>query len=223
MIPLKLPSSKERLTLLCLGAHSDDIEIGAGGTLLQWILSGAKLDVFWCVLSARGEREQEARGSAAAFLSGAASCHIELMQFEDGFFPAETEKIKAWFEDLKLRVQPDLILTHRGDDAHQDHREMSRHTWSTFRDHLVLEYEIPKWDGDLGRPNVYVPLASGILERKIDLLCRHFASQRSKDWFDGDTFRGLARLRGMECRAPERHAEAFFAKKIVLGNAPHSS
>jgi LmbE family N-acetylglucosaminyl deacetylase len=216
MIPLQLPSSRERRTVLCLGAHSDDIEIGAGGTLLQWLSAGAKLNVVWCVLSARGEREEEARRSAAAFLQGAASTHIELMPFEDGFFPAETEKIKSWFEALKHRVQPDLILTHRSDDAHQDHREMSRHTWSTFRDHLVLEYEIPKWDGDLGQPNVYVPLAADSLERKIDLLVKHFATQRSKDWFDRDTFRGLARLRGMECRAPERFAEAFFAKKIVL-------
>lgn len=216
MIPLELPTFRERLTVLCLGAHSDDIEIGAGGTLMQWISSGAKLDVAWCVLSARGEREGEAQRSAAAFLSGAASSRVDLMQFEDGFFPAESEKIKNWFEALKLRVQPDVILTHCRDDAHQDHREVCRHTWSTFRNHLVLEYEIPKWDGDLGRPNLYVPLSAGVLERKIDLLLSHFGSQRSKDWFDRDTFHGLARLRGMECRAPERHAEAFFAKKIIL-------
>lgn len=216
MTPLKLPAAGERLAVLCLGAHSDDIEIGAGGTVLQWISAGAKLDILWCVLSATGEREDEARGSAAAFLSGAANAHIDVMQFRDGFFPAESEKIKVWFEALALRAQPDLILTHRRDDAHQDHREVCRHTWSTFRDHLVLEYEIPKWDGDLGRPNLYVPLAAGVLERKTDLLMKHFGSQRSKDWFDLDTFSGLARLRGMECRAPERYAEAFFANKLVL-------
>jgi LmbE family N-acetylglucosaminyl deacetylase len=216
MIPLKLPTAGERVVVLCLGAHSDDIEIGAGGTLLQWIATGVKLDVLWCVLSARGEREDEARRSAAAFLSGAADARIEVMPFKDGFFPAESEKIKGWFEALKLRVQPDLILTHRRDDAHQDHREVCRHTWSTFRDHLVLEYEIPKWDGDLGRPNLYVPLGASVLERKMDLLLAHFGSQRSKDWFDRDTFGGLARLRGMECRAPERYAEAFFANKLVL-------
>lgn len=216
MTPLKLPAAGERLAVLCLGAHSDDIEIGAGGTLLQWISAGAKLDILWCVLSATGEREDEARGSAAAFLSGAANAHIDVMQFRDGFFPAESEKIKVWFEALALRAQPDLILTHRCDDAHQDHREVCRHTWSTFRDHLVLEYEIPKWDGDLGRPNLYVPLAASVLERKTDLLMKHFGSQRSKDWFDLDTFSGLARLRGMECRAPERYAEAFFANKLVL-------
>lgn len=216
MTPLKLPAAGERLAVLCLGAHSDDIEIGAGGTLMQWIATGAKLDVVWCVLSARGEREDEARRSAAAFLSGAASTRIEVMNFKDGFFPAESEQIKGWFEALKLRVQPGLILTHRRDDAHQDHREVCRHTWSTFRDHLVLEYEIPKWDGDLGRPNLYVPLGASVLERKMDLLLAHFGSQRSKDWFDRDTFAGLARLRGMECRAPERYAEAFFANKLVL-------
>jgi LmbE family N-acetylglucosaminyl deacetylase len=216
MTPLKLPARGDRLAVLCLGAHSDDIEIGAGGTLLQWISSGALLDVHWCVLSALGEREKEARRSAAAFLSGAASAHIDVMGFKDGFFPVEGEKIKSWFETLKLRIQPDLILTHRGDDAHQDHREVCRHTWSTFRDHLVLEYEIPKWDGDFGRPNLYVPLSAGVLARKIDLLIEHFGTQRSKDWFDQDTFRGLARLRGMECRAPERFAEAFFANKLIL-------
>jgi LmbE family N-acetylglucosaminyl deacetylase len=216
MTPLKLPAAGGKLAVLCLGAHSDDIEIGAGGALLQWISAGVKLNVFWCVLSARGEREHEARRSAAAFLAGATTAHIEVTQFSDGFFPAEGEKIKIWFESLKLRVQPDLILTHRRDDAHQDHREVCRHTWSTFRDHLVLEYEVPKWDGDFGQPNLYVPLSAEALERKIDLLIEHFGTQRSKDWFDRDTFRGLARLRGMECRAPERFAEGFFASKLLL-------
>lgn len=216
MLPLELPAAGSRLSVLCLGAHSDDIEIGAGATLLQWVSAGAKLDVLWCVLSASGEREDEARRSAAAFLSGAANARIDVMQFKDGFFPAESEKIKSWFEALKHRSQPDLILTHCRDDAHQDHREVCRHTWSTFRDHLVLEYEIPKWDGDLGRPNLYVPVGAEVLERKIDLLISHFGSQRSKDWFDRDTFRALARLRGMECRAPERYAEAFFAHKLIL-------
>jgi LmbE family N-acetylglucosaminyl deacetylase len=216
MIQLKLPAIGNRLTILCLGAHSDDIEIGAGGTLLQWIAAGLKLDVFWCVLSATGPRELEARRSAAAFLQGAANAHVEVMQFSDGFFPEEGERIKSWFESLKRHPQPDLILTHRRHDSHQDHREVCRHTWSTFRDHLVLEYEVPKWDGDLGQPNLYIPLAASSLERKVDLLIEHFGSQRSKDWFDRDTFRGLARLRGMECRAPDRYAEAFFANKLVL-------
>ena len=216
MTPLKLPAAGDRLSVLCLGAHSDDIEIGVGATLLQWIAAGAELNVLWCVLSAAAEREEEARKSAGAFLSGARNARVDVMQFRDGFFPAEGEAIKNWFEALKLRFQPDIILTHCRDDAHQDHREVCRHTWSTFRDHLILEYEIPKWDGDLGRPNLYVPVAAQALERKIELLMSHFGTQRSKHWFDEDTFRGLARLRGMECRAHERYAEAFFARKVIL-------
>jgi len=216
MIPLKLPAPGQRLSILCLGAHSDDIEIGAGAALLQWISAGAELDVLWCVLSAPGARADEARRSAADFLNGAAHVEIETMGFRDGLFPVEGEKIKEWFEATKHQFQPDFILTHRSDDAHQDHREVCRHTWNTFRDHLVLEYEIPKWDGDLGQPNLYVPVTAEALERKIDLLMRHFATQRSKDWFDRDTFRALARLRGLECHSSERFAEAFFARKVVL-------
>ena len=216
MIPLKLPATGDRLSVLCLGAHSDDIEIGAGATLLQWISAGVNLDVLWCVLSASPDREDEARKSAAAFMSGAANTRVDVMQFRDGFFPMEGEMIKAWFEALKLRFQPDLIFMHRKDDAHQDHREVCRHTWNTFRDHLVLEYEIPKWDGDLGQPSLYVPIAAHILKRKVELLMLHFGTQRSKHWFDEETFSGLARLRGMECRAHERYAEAFFARKLTL-------
>lgn len=216
MIPLKLPTKGDRLSVLCLGAHSDDIEIGAGATLLHWISAGVHLDVLCCVLSGSADREEEARESAADFLTGATNARVEVMPFKDGYFPTEGEKIKAWFEALKPRFQPDLIFTHRRDDAHQDHREVCRHTWNTFRDHLVLEYEIPKWDGDLGQPNLYVPIAGAILERKIDLLTKHFGTQRSKHWFDRETFSGLARLRGMECRAQDRYAEAFFARKVVL-------
>ena len=168
-------------------------------------------------LARAGERESEARASATDFLSEAARAQIEIMAFRDGFFPEQGEQIKSWFESLKGRVEPDLILTHRGDDAHQDHRELSRLAWNTFRDHVILEYEIPKWDGDMGRPNLYVPISEKTLRRKIDLLLSHFGSQRSKQWFDAETFRGLARLRGMECRAPERYAEAFFARKLILG------
>ena len=216
MIPLKLPTKGDRLSVLCLGAHSDDIEIGAGAALLHWISAGVHLDVLWCVLSGSADREEEARESAADFLTGATNARVEVMPFRDGYFPSEGEKIKAWFEALKPRFQPDLIFTHRRDDAHQDHREVCRHTWNTFRDHLVLEYEIPKWDGDLGQPNLYVPIAGPILERKIDLLAKHFGTQRSKHWFDRETFSGLARLRGMECRAEDRYAEAFFARKVTL-------
>lgn len=206
----------ENLSVLCLGAHSDDIEIGAGGAILSWIAEGVQVDISWCVLGASGEREQEARASACDFLQGAAGARVEVEHFENSFFPMHNHEIKEWFEGLKGRVAPDVILTHRRDDAHQDHREMARHTWSTFRDHLILEYEIPKWDGDMGQPNLYVPLRADVLERKIELLLRHFGSQRSRHWFDAETFRGLARLRGMECRAPQRYAEAFFGSKVML-------
>jgi LmbE family N-acetylglucosaminyl deacetylase len=215
---LQLAAPGERLSVLCLGAHSDDIEIGAGATLLSLLGSGAHLDVHWCVLSAVGEREGEARASAADFLSEAASVRVETMNFRDGFFPEQGEQIKYWFEALRERVQPDLILTHRRDDGHQDHRQVCRLTWNTFRDHFILEYEIPKWDGDIGQPNFYAPVSERALKRKIDLLLSHFGSQRSKQWFDPEVFRGLARLRGMECRAPERYAEAFVARKLSLAS-----
>jgi LmbE family N-acetylglucosaminyl deacetylase len=217
MKSMPLAGQGDRLSVLCLGAHSDDIEIGAGGTLLSLAEQGVHLDVHWCVLSG-GEsvRENEARASAMEFLGNAANRQIEIMSFRDGFFPEQGEAIKQWFEQLKERVKPDVILTHRRDDAHQDHREVCRLTWNTFRDHCILEYEIPKWDGDIGQPNVYMSVSAGALQRKIDLLIKHFGSQRSKQWFDEDTFRGLARLRGMECRAPERFAEAFFGRKLLL-------
>ncbi len=213
---LRIAGPGDRLSVLCLGAHSDDIEIGAGATLLSWLDQGIRLDVHWCVLSGAGEREQEAKASATDFLAAAASRLIEVMAFRDGFFPEQGEQIKVWFEALKDRVDPDVILTHRGDDAHQDHRQVARLVWNTFRDHLVLEYEIPKWDGDMARPNLYMPVSAAAIQRKIDLLIAHFGSQRSKQWFDAETFRGLARLRGIECRAEQHYAEAFVARKLSL-------
>jgi LmbE family N-acetylglucosaminyl deacetylase len=214
---LRIAGRGDRLSVLCLGAHSDDIEIGAGGTLLSWLAQGIRLDVHWCVLNGAGEREQEARASATDFLAAAAGRTIEIMNFRDGFFPEQGDQIKVWFEALKDRVNPDVILTHRQDDAHQDHRQVGRLVWNTFRDHLILEYEIPKWDGDLARPNLYMPVSASVIQRKVDLLISHFGSQRSKHWFDAETFLGLARLRGMECRAHERYAEAFIARKLYLG------
>jgi LmbE family N-acetylglucosaminyl deacetylase len=216
MRPLQLATAGDQLSVLCLGAHSDDIEIGAGATLLSLIARGLRLEVQWCVLSGAGERESEARASAAEFLSKAASSRVEVMTFRDGFFPEQGEAIKSWFEALKMRVNPDVIFTHHRDDAHQDHRQLCRLTWNTFRDHCILEYEIPKWDGDMGQPNLYVPISASVLQRKIDLLTKHFASQRSNQWFDAETFLALARLRGMECHAQERYAEAFFVRKLAL-------
>lgn len=217
MKALQFAGPGEELRILCLGAHSDDIEIGAGGTLMTLIERGIRLDVTWSVLSGGGgQREQEARSSAADFLAGAAQSRIEVMAFRDGFFPEFGEVIKSWFESLKERTNPDLILTHRRDDAHQDHQLVNRLTWNTFRAHSILEYEIPKWDGDMAQPNLYVPVSMNCLQRKIELLMKHFGTQRSKQWFDPETFRGLARLRGMECRAPESYAEAFFGRKLRL-------
>lgn len=217
MISLDCAKPGRHLSVLALGAHSDDIEIGAGATLLQWIATGVTLDVTWCVLSAEGRRGFEARASADAFLRGAASARVELAEFRDSFFPFQGDVIKDWLRRLAETVSPDVVLTHRANDAHQDHRVVNQLTFNHFRDHLILEYEIPKWDGDLGQPNLYVPVAASALSRKVELLMEHFGTQRSKDWFDPETFSGLARLRGLECRAPERYAEAFVLRKGVLG------
>jgi LmbE family N-acetylglucosaminyl deacetylase len=216
MRALQIVRPGERLSVLCLGAHSDDIEIGAGATILGWIAAGIALDIHWCVLSAAGARAAEAQASAKAFTAGAERVRIELLAFRDGFFPYDGGELKSWMEDLKARVRPNVVLTHRRDDAHQDHREVSGLTWNSFRDHLILEYEVPKWDGDMGQPNLYVPADRAILERKTELLLTHFGTQRSKDWFDAETFRSLARLRGMECRAASGYAEGFHLRKALL-------
>jgi LmbE family N-acetylglucosaminyl deacetylase len=213
---VELAGSGESLSVLCIGAHSDDIEIGAGATILGWIARGVRLDVHWAVLSAHGPRANEAHASANAFLADAERSVIELAEFRDGFFPYQGADIKVWFEALKPRVSPDVILCHSRNDAHQDHREVCMLTWNTFRDHTILEYEIPKWDGDLGQPNIFIPASRTLMERKATLLYEHFGTQRSKHWFDAQTFLGLARLRGAECRAPEGFAEAFHARKIVV-------
>lgn len=211
-----LKSAGRQFNVLCLGAHSDDIEIGCGGTVLNLIDMGIALHVDWCVLSGDEERRVEAEVSARDFLQGAASFDIHLAQFEDSYFPAQSREIKQWLIGQRSKQQPDMIFTHSRHDAHQDHRTLNELTWNIFRNQLVLEYEIPKWDGDLGRPNAYVALPAKVLERKIALLMQHFGSQRAKDWFDPETFRGLSRLRGMECRAPETYAEAFYASKLRL-------
>jgi LmbE family N-acetylglucosaminyl deacetylase len=216
MRSLQLAPPGTRLSVLLLGAHSDDIEIGAGATVLNLIAGGADHQIRWCVLSGGAERQNEARASATEFLDGCDRAEVEVLGFRDSFFPQQAEQIKTWFETLKMRMNPDVIFTHYRDDAHQDHREVCRLTWNTFRDNLILEYEIPKWDGDLGQPNLFMPITANTMERKIELLERHFKSQRSKHWFDIETFRGLARLRGNECRAPERYAEAFFSRKFSM-------
>jgi LmbE family N-acetylglucosaminyl deacetylase len=211
---LDLPSSRP-LRVLCVGAHSDDIEIGCAGFLLQLLRGRRPIDVDWVVFSADGPREEEARRSAELLLRGARKRSIAVHHYRDGFFPYEGEAIKETFEGLKS-VEPDLVLTHHRDDRHQDHRALSDLAWNTFRDHLVLEYEIPKYDGELGSPNCFVPLEKGICERKLKHLQRAFGTQRGKHWFDGETFRGLMRLRGVECRSRSGYAEGFHARKAVI-------
>jgi LmbE family N-acetylglucosaminyl deacetylase len=202
-------------SLLCLGAHSDDIEIGAGATILRVVRENPRLRVVWAVFAAQGVRGDEARASAGRFLAGAEAPRVELMGFRDGRFPEQWGTIKDAFEGFKA-VEPDLILTHHGSDLHQDHRVISELTWNTFRDHLILEYEIPKWDGGLGSPNAFVAASAADTEAKIEILTTCFASQAGRHWFDDLTFRGLMRLRGLECCAPEQLAEAFYARKLLL-------
>jgi LmbE family N-acetylglucosaminyl deacetylase len=211
---LTLDLAGNALRVLCIGAHADDIEIGCGGTVMELLSSSTQIAIEWCVLSAEGQRRSEAESSAADFLRGAGS--VEIQNFRDAYFPYEGAAIKTWFETLRRRSQPDLILTHSRRDLHQDHRMVGELTWNTFRDHLILEYETPKWDGDLGIPNCFVPVSEAHLERKIELLMTHSGSQRSRAWFDPGVFRGLARLRGMECRSPTRYAEAFYARKLII-------
>jgi LmbE family N-acetylglucosaminyl deacetylase len=203
------------LKILCLGSHSDDIEIGCGGTLLRLLSSNQNLQVVWVVFSSSKEREREARVSAELFLERAKQKEIIVHNFRDGFFPFDGIKIKESFEELK-RVSPDLILTHNRKDAHQDHRLIAELTWNTFRNHLILEYEIPKYDGDMGQPSVFVPLESDVCQRKICHIMDAFQTQHAKRWFQKDTFLSLMRLRGMECNAPSGYAEAFYCRKLVL-------
>jgi LmbE family N-acetylglucosaminyl deacetylase len=205
------------LRVLCLGAHSDDIEIGCGGTVLTLLQRYANVSVRWVVFSSTEERAREARDSAEAFLAGAREKQVEVKAYRDGFFPFLGAQIKDDFEALKRGPAPDLVLTHYRDDRHQDHRLISDLTWNTFRNHLVLEYEIPKYDGDLGCPNLFVPLDESVCRRKVGILVDSFASQRAKQWFDEQTFLAILRLRGMEANAPTRFAEAFYCRKAVLG------
>jgi LmbE family N-acetylglucosaminyl deacetylase len=199
-----------------LGAHSDDIEIGCGGTILRLISEVPNLAVRWVVFSASQLREAEARDSAATFLQGVADVRIDVAAFRDGYFPFHGAEIKDYFEAIKSEFDPTLILTHWTGDAHQDHRLIAQLTHNTFRDHLVLEYEIPKYDGDLGNPVVFMPLGRDQIRRKVEIISRYFPSQTARSWFSDDTFLAVARLRGVGCRAPEGVAEAFYTKKIVL-------
>jgi LmbE family N-acetylglucosaminyl deacetylase len=199
-----------------LGAHADDIEIGCGGLMLSLVKDNRDVEVDWVVFSASPGRDREARRSAALFLKGVRRSRVILRQFRDGFFPYQGADIKDEFERLKGEVTPDLVLTHYRDDRHQDHRVLSDLTWNTFRNHLVVEYEIPKYDGDLGTPNCFVPLDKPTCNRKVRYIQTAFRSQRGKHWFSADTFTALMRLRGMECRASQGYAEGFYVRKLAL-------
>jgi LmbE family N-acetylglucosaminyl deacetylase len=205
------------LRLLCLGAHADDIEIGAGGTVRHLIATRpGRVDVRWVVFSACAERAAEAEASAAHFAAGARELQTDVQAFRESYFPDQWAEIKAHLHGVGADFEPHLVLTHHERDRHQDHRMLAELTWNAFRDQLVLEYEIPKYDGDLGRPNVFVPLASGVVEDKLEALTRFFPSQTGKPWFDSETFRATLRLRGLECNSPSRYAEAFHARKLRI-------
>lgn len=215
-----LGNAGPRPTVLALGAHSDDIEIGCGGTILRLVEDHPSANFVWVVFSADERRAEEARSAAAAFLNGAEHVTVTVLDLRESYFPSVIDRLKDEFERLKARVAPDLILTHCLEDRHQDHRAVAEMTQQTFRDHLVLEYEIPKYDGDLQPTTVFVPLSSDHLSSKIDLLMTHFASQRDRSWFDPETFRGLARIRGLEAKAAAGYAEGFRSRKIVMGLEP---
>ena len=213
MLRLQIPPSG--LRILCLGAHCDDIEIGAGGTLLRLLDAGQVSAVRWVVLAATAERAAEAEACAAQFLAGAPATEVTVHRYHDGLLPQAQEAIKADFEDLKA-FAPDLILTHYRHDLHQDHRLVSDLTWNTFRNHLIWEYEIPKFDSDLDNPTCFVALSEAGLARKVALLLAGFPSQAGKHWFDAETFRALPRLRGIQAGGDCRYAEAFYMRKMLV-------
>jgi len=203
------------LRVLCLGAHCDDIDIGCGGTLLELLDARRSVEVTWLVFSAADERERELRASAARFLRKAHRAEVLTGAFRDGFFPAQFSEIKQKFEALKKRPLPDVVFTHEREDRHQDHRVVSDLTWNTFRNHLILEYEIPKYDGGLTTPNAYCEIGAANALRKIKILLQSYPSQGSRHWFDAETFRGMLRLRGLE--AGVRWAEGFHCRKFIFG------
>ena len=217
MLGLAFASPPEPLRLLCLGAHPDDIEIGCGGSLLRLVAEQPGMSVRWVVFSGNERRRAEATGAALHFLAGLADPEINVLGFRDGFFPSQHAEIKDTFEQLKREYRPSLVLTHNRDDLHQDHRLVAELTYNTFRDHLVWEYEIPKYDGDLGNPNLFFPLSHDQCRHKIATLLEHFPSQRERaQWFTEDTFLALMRLRGIGCNAPSGFAEAFYCRKAVV-------
>jgi len=209
-------SRNSSLRLLCVGAHSDDIEIGCGATVLRLLEEYSNIEVCWVVFGSGEQRGSEARESARLFLEEAKQKKIVILSFRDSFFPYIGTEIKEFFETLKHDFSPDLIFTHYRNDLHQDHRLISELTWNTFRDHFILEYEIVKYDGDLGAPNFFVHLDEDICQKKINIIMECFSTQGSRNWFTADAFLSILRLRGVESNAPQRYAEGFYCRKIVF-------
>lgn len=217
MLNLKLNLPRGRAPrFLFLGAHCDDIEIGCGGTVMELLHAYPRAHIDWVVLSSEGPRAQEAQRATKLLLRAAKSVTLHIKDFRGAYFPSEAPAIKDFFEALKKSTTPDVIFTHHGADLHQDHRTVAELTWNTFRNHFILEYEIPKYDGGLGSPSVFVPVSAANVRRKVDLLMKVFATQLGKQWFTPETFQGLMRLRGIECNAPSGYAEAFYSRKLVL-------
>jgi LmbE family N-acetylglucosaminyl deacetylase len=213
---LQLGLGRGPLRVLCLGAHSDDIEIGCGGTLLRLLAERPGSSVDWVVFSSTPERELESRASAADFLRDAAHGGVRVERFRESFFPAVYTELKECFASVRSSLEPDVVFSHHQRDRHQDHRIVAELTWQAFRNHTVLEYEVAKWEGDLGQPNLFVPLSRAVADRKVELLQRHYVTQTGKPWFKPDTFHGLMSVRAVECQAPEGRAEAFHAPKLVV-------
>ncbi len=202
--------------ILCFGAHCDDIEIGCGGTILRLIRENRKVEIYWVVFSSNPPRKREALAAARMFLENAGHSRVIIRNFRDSFFPYEGKAIKEFFESIRKKFHPDLVFTHYRGDLHQDHRLISELTWNTFRNHLILEYEVPKYDGDLGSPNLFVALDESLCKAKIRHILASFRSQAAKQWFSDDTFRALLRIRGVESNAEERYAEGFYSRKVLI-------
>ncbi len=216
MLRVLLKKKEKPLEVLCLGAHCDDIEIGCGGLVLSLFEQYSDLIMTWVVFASNTARATEFRASAKSFIGEDERHQVCVLSYRDGFLPDSWRKVKEEFESLKDSVSPDLILTHYREDLHQDHRIVSELTWNTFRDHLILEYEIPKYDGDLGRPNLYCELPEAVCQKKVQLILKHYQSQANKGWFSEDTFMGLMRLRGVEVNSEMRFAEGFYSRKMVF-------
>ena len=216
MLKFQFAKEKDRpLKILCLGAHSDDIEIGCGGTILRLLSEYENVKIKWIVFSADGNRIEEAKRSAKLFLGNARKKDVVIKRFRESFFPYIGSEIKEYFEEIKNDLTPDIIFSHYRHDLHQDHRLLSELTWNTFRNHFILEYEIMKYDGDLGAPNFFVHLNESICNKKVQYIMASFKSQKNRDWFTPETFLSILRIRGIESNAPEKYAEGFYCRKVI--------